>query len=103
MILSIDYVQVIYTQEAGQLWGSISSKTSNKTVISIPNNEKMRPNAWLWEEGMTCAAYVINQVSLSSINVKSPYELMFEEKFSVKHFKVFGFICYVHVPDVEKN
>jgi hypothetical protein len=52
---------------------------------------------------MTCAAYVINQVSLSSINVKSPYELMFEEKFSVKHFKVFGFICYVHVPDVEKN
>jgi hypothetical protein len=50
---------------------------------------------------MTCATYVINQVSLSSINVKSLYELMFEEKFSVKHFK--SSICYVHMPDVEKN
>jgi hypothetical protein len=31
----------------------------------------------LWAEGMACAAYVINRVPLSLINMKSPYELMF--------------------------
>jgi hypothetical protein len=48
---------------------------------------------------MSCAAYVINRVPLSRINMKSPNELMFEEKPSVKHFKVFGSICHVHVLD----
>jgi hypothetical protein len=57
----------------------------------------------LWAEGMACAAYVINRVPLSPINMKSPYELMFEEKPSVKHFKVFGSICYVHVPDAKRT
>jgi len=46
---------------------------------------------------------VINRVPLSPINMKSPYELMFEEKPSVKHFKVFGSICYVHVPDAKRT
>lgn len=36
---------------------------------------------------MACAAYVINRVPLSPINMKSPYELMFEEKPSVKYLR----------------
>ncbi|XXG88109.1 hypothetical protein AAC387_Pa12g0365 [Persea americana] len=52
---------------------------------------------------MACATYVINWVPLSPINMKSPYELMFGEKPSVKHFKVFGSICYVHVPDAKRT
>jgi hypothetical protein len=51
---------------------------------------------------MACATYVINRMPFSPINIKSPYELMFEEKPSVKHFKVFGSICYVHVPDAKR-
>jgi hypothetical protein len=47
----------------------------------------------LWAEGTECAAYVINRVLLSPINIKSPYELIFKEKPSVKHLKVFGSIC----------
>ncbi|CAM8920044.1 unnamed protein product [Rhodiola kirilowii] len=53
----------------------------------------------LWAEGMICAAYVINRLPLSPNNMRTPYELMFGEKPSVKHFKVFGSLCYVHVPD----
>jgi len=52
---------------------------------------------------MACAAYVINRVPLSPINMKSPYELMFEKKSSVKNFKVFGSIYYFHVLDVKRN
>ncbi|GKV52289.1 hypothetical protein SLEP1_g58877 [Rubroshorea leprosula] len=57
----------------------------------------------LWAEGMKCAAYVINRVPLSPINMKSPYELMFDEKPNVRHFRIFGSICYVHVPDSQRN
>jgi hypothetical protein len=57
----------------------------------------------LWAEGMACVVYVIDRVPFSPINMKSPYELTFEEKPSVKHFKVFGFICYVHVPDAKRT
>jgi hypothetical protein len=52
---------------------------------------------------MTYAANVINRVPLSPINLKSPYEQMFGNKPSVKHFKVFGLICYVHIPDVQRT
>jgi hypothetical protein len=57
----------------------------------------------LWVKGMAYAAYVINRVPLNPINMKSPYKLMFEEKCSVNHFKVFGSICYVHVPDAKRT
>ncbi|GKV02840.1 hypothetical protein SLEP1_g15229 [Rubroshorea leprosula] len=52
---------------------------------------------------MKCADYVINRVPLSPINMKSPYELMFDEKPNVRHFRIFGSICYVHVPDSQRN
>jgi hypothetical protein len=57
----------------------------------------------LWAKGMSCAAYVINRVPRSPINMESPYELMFEEKPSVKHFKVFGSICHAHVLDAKRT
>jgi hypothetical protein len=56
----------------------------------------------LWAKGMAYATYVINWVPQSPINMKSPYKLMFEERPNVKHFKVFGSICYVHVPDAKR-
>ncbi|KAK8940855.1 hypothetical protein KSP39_PZI009825 [Platanthera zijinensis] len=52
-----------------------------------------------WAEGMSCAAYVINRMPLSPINMKSPFEMLLKEKPSVEHLRVFGSTCYVHIPD----
>ncbi|KAK8951797.1 hypothetical protein KSP39_PZI003445 [Platanthera zijinensis] len=52
-----------------------------------------------WAEGMFCAAYVINRMPLSPINMKSPFEMLLKEKPSVEHLRVFGSTCYVHIPD----
>lgn len=57
----------------------------------------------LWAEGMRCAAHVINRVPLSPINFKSPFEMLFDVKPSVKYFRVFGSICYVHIPDSRRS
>ncbi|KAJ3680984.1 hypothetical protein LUZ60_015473 [Juncus effusus] len=56
----------------------------------------------LWAEGMACATYGVNRLPCSPINKKSPHELMFDEKPSVKHLKVFGCTCFVHVPDEKR-
>lgn len=40
---------------------------------------------------------------LSPNNMKSPYELMFGEKPSIKHLRVFGYICYVHILDSQRS
>ncbi|KAG6470766.1 hypothetical protein ZIOFF_071844 [Zingiber officinale] len=57
----------------------------------------------LWAEGIKCAAYVINRVSLRSSNNKAPYELLFDAKPNVKYLRVFGSICYVHVSDSQRS
>ena len=57
----------------------------------------------LWAEDMACATYVINRIPLSPINMKSPYEMMYNEKPNVKDFKVFGSVCYVHIPDSQRS
>jgi hypothetical protein len=72
-------------------------------VAGICFMQRTYPKPYGRRAGMTCATYVINRVPLSPINMKSLYELMFEEKPSVKHFKVFGSICYVHVPDAKRT
>ncbi|KAG6477308.1 hypothetical protein ZIOFF_066561 [Zingiber officinale] len=57
----------------------------------------------LWAEGMNCAAHVINRTPLSSTNNKAPYELLYDVKPNVKHFRVFGSLCYVHLQDSQRS
>ncbi|KAG6505768.1 hypothetical protein ZIOFF_038133 [Zingiber officinale] len=57
----------------------------------------------LWAEGMNCAAHVINRTPLSSTNNKAPYELLYGVKPNVKHFRVFGSLCYVHLQDSQRS
>lgn len=57
----------------------------------------------LWAKGMKCAAYVINKIPLSPNNMKSPYELIFGENPSIKHLRIFGPTCYVHIPDSRRR
>lgn len=54
-------------------------------------------------EGMKSAAYVINCIPLSPINMKIPNELLFGAKPIVKHFWIFGSICHVHVSDSQRT
>ena len=57
----------------------------------------------LWAEGMKCAKYVINRIPLSPINMKMPFEQLYGEKPTVKYLRVFGSICYVHVPESQRS
>lgn len=57
----------------------------------------------LWAEAMACACHVINRMPLSSCGMKSPFEMLYKMKPSIGYFRVFGSICYVHVPDANRT
>src|SRR6266508_4243356 len=48
-----------------------------------------------WVEAISTACYVSNRVFLRSKLGKTPYELRFERRPSVSHFRVFGCKCFV--------
>lgn len=52
-----------------------------------------------WAECMRTAAHVINHLPQAKLGFISPYEKLFEIKPTVRHFRVFGSVCYVFVPN----
>ena len=54
-------------------------------------------------EAVTTAAYIVNKCPTKKLNLKVPEEAWCGRKPSVKHFKVFGSLCYKHVPDARRS
>ncbi|KAK4381915.1 Retrovirus-related Pol polyprotein from transposon TNT 1-94 [Sesamum angolense] len=52
----------------------------------------------LWAEAIECACYVINRLPPWPGKEKAPFEILYGVKPNVNYFRVFGSICYVHVP-----
>jgi len=52
---------------------------------------------------MNTAAYILNRTGVSSVDNKSPFELWFSKKPGIKHLRVIGTTCYVHVPEQKRR
>ena len=52
----------------------------------------------LWGEFLLSTVHVLNRTISSRVN-KTPFELFYNKKPSVEHFRVIGCRAYVHVPD----
>ncbi|KAL4303890.1 hypothetical protein GQ457_10G000190 [Hibiscus cannabinus] len=57
----------------------------------------------LWAEAFQCACHVINRLPPWPGTTKSPFELLYDEKPKVNYLRVFGSICYVHVPKSDRT
>ena len=59
------------------------------------------PNSY-WAEAIATAAYVKNRAPTTAFEEYiTPYERWYGKKPNVTHLKVFGYIAYAHVPDVQ--
>ena len=52
----------------------------------------------LWAEAFQCACHVANRLPSWPGTQKSSFEIAYGEKPNVNYFRVFGSICYVHIP-----
>ena len=52
-----------------------------------------------WAEAVNTAIYLRNRSPISALKDKTSFECWFGEKSDVSNLRVFGCICFVHMPD----
>ncbi|MCI05270.1 retrovirus-related pol polyprotein from transposon tnt 1-94, partial [Trifolium medium] len=56
-----------------------------------------------WCEAVNAAVYVLNRCPTRKLKDKVPEEVWSGKKPSVSHFRVFGALCYKHVPEAKRK
>jgi transposase InsO family protein len=76
----------------------------NRTIMNMTRcmlKEKNLPHNF-WGEAVSTACYVLNRSPTKKLN-KVPEAIWFGHTPSVKHLRVFGCLCYKHVPDQKRE
>ncbi|KAL0325748.1 UNVERIFIED_CONTAM: Retrovirus-related Pol polyprotein from transposon TNT 1-94 [Sesamum radiatum] len=76
------------------------SERKNRTVMEMARSmlqEKHLPKAF-WAEAVYTAVYLLNRCPTKAVQNMTPIEAWSGKKPSAKHLRVFGSICYVHIP-----
>ncbi|KAL0317184.1 UNVERIFIED_CONTAM: putative mitochondrial protein [Sesamum angustifolium] len=81
------------------------SKRKNRTVMEMARSmlqEKHLPKAF-WAEAVYTAVYLLNRCPTKAVQNMTPIEAWSGKKPSAKHLRVFGSICYVHIPTEKRH
>ncbi|KAK2438598.1 putative mitochondrial protein [Trifolium repens] len=77
----------------------------NRTILDMARNmikQKKMPHKF-WGEAVNTAVYILNKCPTKRLKLKVPEEAWSGRKPNVKHLKVFGSICYKHIPDAKRG
>nr|KYP66838.1 Retrovirus-related Pol polyprotein from transposon TNT 1-94 [Cajanus cajan] len=77
----------------------------NRTILNMVRSmlkEKNLPHSF-WGEAAMTAVYVLNRCPTKRLDSMVPEEAWSGSKPSVKHFRIFGSLCYRHVPDQRRK
>ncbi|TXG63370.1 hypothetical protein EZV62_010364 [Acer yangbiense] len=81
------------------------SERKNQTVMEMARamlKEKGLPNTF-WAEAVYTAVYLLNKCPTKAVQNKTPVEAWSGRKPFAKHLRVFGSICYVHIPKEKRS
>ncbi|KAL0316667.1 UNVERIFIED_CONTAM: Retrovirus-related Pol polyprotein from transposon TNT 1-94 [Sesamum radiatum] len=81
------------------------SERKNRTVMEMARSmlqEKHLPKAF-WAEAVYTAVYLLNRCPTKAVQNMTPIEAWSGKKPSAKHLRVFGSICYVHIPTEKRH
>ncbi|KAK2370871.1 putative mitochondrial protein [Trifolium repens] len=77
----------------------------NRTLLNMARcmlKSKELPKK-LWGEAVNTAAYVLNRCPTKRLKDSTPEELWTGHKPSVKHLRIFGSLCFRHIPDEKRK
>ena len=77
----------------------------NRTLLNMVRSmikEKSLPQNF-WGEAVTTAAYILNKCPTKRLKEKVPEEVWLGKRPAVSHLKVFGSLCFKHVPDQRRR
>ncbi|CAB4020330.1 Retrovirus-related Pol poly from transposon TNT 1-94 [Paramuricea clavata] len=77
----------------------------NRTILESARSMIYHANLPLvfWAEACNTAVYLHNRSPTVALKDKTPHECLFGEKTDVSNLKVFGCMCYVHIPDSNRR
>jgi Reverse transcriptase (RNA-dependent DNA polymerase)/gag-polypeptide of LTR copia-type/Integrase core domain/GAG-pre-integrase domain len=81
------------------------AERKNRTIVEMARamlKEKGMPNTF-WAEAVNTAVYIQNRSPTKSVLNRTPYEAWNGVKPEVGHMKIFGCVCYAHVPDENRS
>ncbi|KAG8472464.1 hypothetical protein CXB51_034185 [Gossypium anomalum] len=81
------------------------SERKNRSLLDMARCllfEKKLPKN-LWAEVVNTAVYLQNRLPTKALEQKTPFEGWFGFKPSVEHLRVFGCLCYAHIPAVKRD
>ena len=56
-----------------------------------------------WAEAVNTAVYIRNRSPTTALKNKTPFECWFNHKPDVSNLRVFGSLCYIHIPDQKRQ
>ncbi len=77
----------------------------NRTIIEATRSMIYQAGLPLnfWAEACNTAIYLHNRSPTTALRNKTPYECLFGTKPDISHLRVFGCMCYVHIPDSRRR
>ena len=77
----------------------------NRTIIESARSMLYHAKLPLhfWAEAVNTAVYVRNRCPTVALDNKTPFECWFGTKPDIAHLRIFGSVCYVHIPDSQRT
>lgn len=77
----------------------------NRTIMDMARcmmHEMDLPKSF-WAEAANTAVFLLNKLPSRAVKDQTPHEIWYERKPKLKNVKVFGCVCYTHVPVVKRD
>ncbi|CAL2265939.1 unnamed protein product [Prunus armeniaca] len=81
------------------------AERKNRTIVEMAKClmlEKKIPFDF-WAEAVNISVYILNRCPTKALSKKTPFEAYSGRKPGIKHLKVFGSLCYAHVPKQQRQ
>jgi hypothetical protein len=78
----------------------INSDSMN-AVRTLLLSSKLKPS--FWAEALQCYVHVRNRLPHSTNKITTPYEKWYGRKPNIFYFRIFGSLCFYHLPKVYRN
>lgn len=81
------------------------AERNNRTVVEMAKSmmhENDLPYAF-WEEVVNTTVYLLNRCPSKALKKMTPFEAYSGRKLGIAHLKIFGSLCYVHIPSTLRH
>ena len=65
-------------------------------------HEKDLPKAF-WAKATNTTVFLLNRLPTKAVNGKTPFEAWYGFKPNLKNLKIFGCLCFTHVPQIKRD